>query len=271
MLDEVVHRGATVPLMPPVRLDRDGDVAELVLDAPPLNLFGEDVLAALDEALAALEQAPPRALVFRADGDVFSAGVDVHVFEGLDAASAAALTGRLLALAHRLEDLPLPTLAVAHGLCLTAGLELCLACDLLWAGAGVQFGLVETVVGITPLMGGTQRIAERAGSARARELVMTGGLYTAETLHAWGVANRVVEGGELLSSARRFAARLAAGPTRAHAATKAVVRAQADHGTRGADARTAELTSHLFETRDNREAVRSFLQHGPGKANFTGE
>jgi enoyl-CoA hydratase len=75
----------------------------------------------------------------------------------------------------------------------------------------------------------------------------------------------------LLSAARAFAARLAAGPTRAHAATKAIVRAQIDDGTRGADARTAELTSHLFETRDSREAVKSFLQHGPGKANFTGE
>jgi hypothetical protein len=45
----------------------------------------------------------------------------------------------------------------------------------------------------------------------------------------------------------------------------------AHHGTRGTDARTAELTSHLFETRDNREAVRFFLQHGPGNADFTGE
>jgi enoyl-CoA hydratase len=257
--------------MPPVRLDRDGAVAELVLDAPPLNLFAGDVLAALEDAIAAAEEAPPRALLVRADGDVFSAGVDVHVFEGLDAASGAALTGRLLTLTHRVEALPLPTLAVVGGLCLTAGLELSLACDLLWAGAGVQFGLVEQVVGITPLMGGTQRIAERAGTARARELVMGGGLYTAETLHEWGVVNRVVVGDELLASARRFATRLAAGPTRAHAATKAIVRAQADHGTRGADARTAELTSHLFETRDNREAVRSFLEHGPGKATFTGE
>jgi enoyl-CoA hydratase/carnithine racemase len=119
-------------------------------------------------------------------------------------------------------------------------------------------------------MGGTQRMAERAGSARAREFVMTGDLYTAETLHQWGVVNRVVEPGELLGAARAFAAQLAAGPTRAHAATKAVVRAQADHGTRGADARTAELTSHLFETSDSRGAVQSFLQHGPGKANFTG-
>ena len=158
----------------------------------------------------------------RAEGEVFSAGVDVHVFEGLDAESSAALTGRLLRLAHALEDLPLPTLAVVHGLCLTAGLELSLACDLLWAAEGVQFGLVEKVVGITPLMGGTQRMAERAGTARAREFVMTGRLYDAQTLHQWGVVNRVVAPEDLLDKARRFAADLAAGPTIAHAATKAV-------------------------------------------------
>ena len=230
------------------------------------------MIADVEDGVARAAEERPRALIVRAEGNVFSAGVDVHVFDGLDRESAAALTERLLRLTHALEDLPLPTLAVAQGLCLTAGLELALACDLLWAADGVQFGLVEKVVGITPLMGGTQRMAERAGTARAREFVMTGRLYEAHTLHAWGVVNRVVEpGDDLLPKARRFAAELAAGPTLAHAATKAIVRAQADHGTRGADERTADLTSHLFESDDVRNAVQSFLQAGPGKASFTGK
>ena len=84
------------------------------------------------------------------------------------------------------------------------------------------------------------------------------------------MVNRVLGADDLLEKARRFAGRLAAGPTLAHAATKRIVRAQADHGTRGADERTAELTSHLFETEDCRNAVQSFLQDGPGKAQFTG-
>jgi enoyl-CoA hydratase len=252
------------------RYDVDGDVAEIVISNPPLNLWGPQLIADVEDGVARAAAERPRALIVRAEGDVFSAGVDVHVFEGLDAQSATALTERLLKLTHAVEALPLPTLAVAHGLCLTAGLELSLACDLLWAGAGVQFGLVEKVVGITPLMGGTQRMAERAGTARAREFVMTGRLYDAETLHAWGVVNRVVAADDLLAKARKFAAELAAGPTLAHAATKAVVRAQADHGTHGADDHTAELTSHLFETDDCRNAVQSFLREGPGKATFTG-
>ena len=257
--------------MSSVRLERDAGVAEIVLAAPPLNLFDEALFAGLVEAVADVEADLPRALIVRAEGKVFTAGVDVHVFDGLDAAGAAALTARYLELTHRVEALPLPTLAVVHGLCLTAGFELSLACDLLWAADDARFGLVERVVGITPLMGGTQRVAERAGAARARELVMTGGLYTAETLHGWGVVNRVLDGDELLAAARTFAAELAAGPTRAHAATKAVVKAQCDHGVAGADARVDELTSHLFETGDTRAAIASFLAHGPGKATFTGE
>jgi enoyl-CoA hydratase len=257
--------------MPQAFYEQHDDVGELVLDAPPLNLFGPAMFDDLEAAIVQVQEAAPRALIFRAQGDVVSAGVDVHVFDGLDSTGAAALTTRLLRFAHALEDLPFPTLAVAHGLCLTAALELSLACDLLWAGEGVQFGLVEAVVGITPLMGGTQRMAERAGTARAREFVMTGGLFTAETLHEWGVVNRVLPGGELLDKARRFAARLASGPTLAHAATKRIVRAQADLGTRGADERVVDLTSHLFDTEDTQNAVRSFLEHGPGKATFTGE
>lgn len=256
--------------MPQAFYEQHDDVGELVLDAPPLNLFGPAMFDDLEAAIVQAQESTPRALIFRAQGDVVSAGVDVHVFEGLDKAAADRLTTRLMAFSHAVEDLPFPTLAVAHGLCLTAALELSLACDLLWAGEGVQFGLVEAVVGITPLMGGTQRMAERAGAARAREFVMTGGLFTAETLHGWGVVNRVLPAGELLDKARRFAARLAAGPTQAHAATKRIVRAQADHGTRGADERTAELTSHLFDSEDTQNAVHSFLEHGPGKAGFTG-
>ena len=254
-----------------VRYERDGDVAEIVLDSPPLNLFGNELMRELREAVDRAAAERPRALIVRADGKVVSGGVNVgEVFDGMDRASADELTGTLLEQAHAVEDLPFPTLFVAHGLCLTAALEIALACDLLWAAEGAKFGLVERVVGITPLMGGTQRMAERAGSARAKEFVMTGGLYPAEQLHEWGVVNRVLPAGELLAQAREFAAQLAAGPTLAHAATKAIVHA-AREGVREADARTAELTSHLFETSDSRNAVRSFIEEGPGKATYSGE
>jgi enoyl-CoA hydratase len=194
-----------------------------VLDDPPLNLFGAemvaDILAALDETEGL------RALMVRAEGEYFTGGADVNVFHGLSVPDAERFVAELLAITHRIEDLPFPTLASVHGLCLTAGLELSLACDMIWAAESARFGLVEAVVGLTPLMGGTQRMAERAGPARAREFVMSAGLYEAATLERWNVLNRVLPDGELAERSMAFAQRLAAGPTRAHHATKRIVRA----------------------------------------------
>jgi enoyl-CoA hydratase/carnithine racemase len=119
-------------------------------------------------------------------------------------------------------------------------------------------------------MGGTQRVAERAGPARARELVMTGELYGAEALERWNVVNYVVEDEELDERSSAFAERLAAGPTRANEATKRMVRAFLEHGVRGADARVGEIAAPLFGTEDLQHAVKTFLAEGPGKATFEG-
>jgi len=250
------------------RLERDGDLGVLVIDNGPLNLFDRDlvsgILRGLDEAGGC------RALLVRAEGEYFTGGVDVQVFKGLSEADAAQLTADLLQITHRLEELPFPTLACVHSLCLTAGLELVLACDMVWAGESARFGLVEAVIGLTPLMGGTQRIAERAGPARARELVMSGRLYDAATLERWNVVNRVLPDAELAAKSLDFARSLAAGPTLAHHATKRIVREFLESGVRGADAATAAIGAPLFETEDLRRAVETFLAEGPGNAAFRG-
>jgi enoyl-CoA hydratase len=253
-----------------VRFEHQGAVGHVVLKDPPLNLFGAEVLDDLESAVAEAGRADIRALVVRAEGKVFTGGVDVNMFDGLSPDDARELAHRLFRLSHAIEDLPFPTVACVHGLCLTAGFELALACDVIWASESARFGLVEIVVGVSPFMGGTQRVAERAGPARARELVMSGGLFGAETLERWNVVNRVVADADLLEDATRFAAQLAAGPTRAHAATKRVVRALLDKGVRGADTATAEIVPELFGTEDLRRAVRTFLEEGPGKATFEG-
>ena len=167
-----------------IRFEQEGDVGSIVVDSPPLNLFGEGMGEELQAALGEAEGAGLRALVFRAEGKVFTGGVDVQIFEGLSGPDAESLAHELLAITQRVEDMPFPTISSVGGLCLTWGFELSLACDLIIAADAARFGLVERVVGITPFMGGVQRVTERAGPARARELVMTGDLYPAETLRA---------------------------------------------------------------------------------------
>jgi enoyl-CoA hydratase len=252
------------------RYERDVDVGIVTIADPPLNLFGEELTGAVTACIDEAAADGPRALLIRAEGDVFTGGADVSVFRGRTPEQGGEFAQELIGLTHRLEDLPFPTLCSVHGLCLTAGFEMALACDMIWAAESAQFGLVEIVVGLTPLMGGTQRIAERAGPARARELVMSGGVYPAATLERWNVINRVVADGELAEKSLRFAQRLAAGPTLANVATKRMVRAFLEHGVRGADERVGEIAAPLFGTEDLQDAVETFLREGPGKATFEG-
>src|SRR3954470_22203204 len=255
----------------PIRLEREGNVAVMILSNPPLNLFGDDAWTALVSCIEEVEGSDARALVWRAEGDIFTGGVDVHSFQRVVQEGAASQAfGSLIPVVQRLEALSIPTLALVHGLCLTAGLEISLGCDMIWATESARFGLVEAVVGLTPGAGGTQRMAERAGPARAREFVMSQGLYDAATLERWNVVNRVVADDALLEKGMKFAHKLADGPTIAHGATKKIIRAYLKGGVEEADRVTPEVAGSLFETEDLQGAVKSFLAEGPGKATFKG-
>jgi enoyl-CoA hydratase/carnithine racemase len=266
----------------PVRIERDGDVAVVVLDSPPLNLVTPAVFDALESVVGELGALTDpsrvdraRAVLFEARGKVVSGGVDVALFrdiaEGPEPVSRGSeLWARWLRVAQAVEDLPVPTVFAAHGLTLTAAFEISLCCDILLAAEKASFGLVEIVVGLTPSMGGPQRLAERAGPARARELIFTGEHYPAAVLERWNVVNRVLPDEGFAAAARAYAARVAAGPTVAHAATKTLISASVRDGARAADALVPEVSGALFATDDLRGAVASFLADGPGKASYTG-
>ena len=255
----------------PLRVEREeGGLAVATFDSPPLNLFNGAMIEALRTAVDELETEPPRALLFRAEGRAVSGGVDVHEFDGLTPDQGSELWTALLGLVDQVERLPLPVVFAAHALTLTAAFELSLACDLIVAARSAQFGLVERVVGLTPSMGGTQRLAERAGSGRARQLVMTGDLFSAEELERWNVVNYVYDDDGFDERARALAAGLASGPTRAHAMTKHVLRRFREGGIPAADDAIREDAGELFGTEDLQRAVRSFLEKGPGHAEFEG-
>jgi enoyl-CoA hydratase/carnithine racemase len=260
--------------MAKVYVQRVGDVAELVISAPPLNLFDgqltADLESALDEVGALAREGAARAVLLRADGKVFCGGVDVHEFQGLGPSAGAGLMARFLALVQTLEGLPVPTIAVVHALNLTIGFELSLGCDLMWAAEEASFGLVEATVGLTPGGGGTQRLVARAGVARAAELVMTGDIYPAAVMHQWGVVNQILAPAVLLERARAFAARLAAGPTAAIAVGKRLLLTARDQGVAAADALTPREIGRIFATTDLPAGIRSLLEEGPRKATFRG-
>lgn len=254
----------------PWRLETEGPLAVLTIDKPPLNLFDDAVFDGLVKAVEQVRDERPRGLLIRAEGRAWTGGVDVHMFQDLTPETGGDVWRRGLDMIQAVEDLPFPVIFAAHALCLTWGFELALACDIVVAAEGAKFGLVEIVVGLTPSMGGPQRLTEKAGPTRAKDLVMSGELFDAQTMKEWGVVSRVWPDAEFDEQARKLATRLANGPTLAHAATKELVKAAKEGGARDADALVPEVGGGLFGTEDLQGAVKSFLEVGPGKATYAG-
>jgi enoyl-CoA hydratase len=253
------------------RLERDGGLATITLDSPPLNLFDQRMMDDLRSAVDEVAADPPRALLIRAAGRAVSGGVDVQVFSGLTPEQGSALWTELLEMIDKVETLPAPVVFAAHALTLTAAFELALACDLIVASPQAKFGLVEKVVGLTPSMGGTQRLAERAGSGRARHFVMSGKIFGAEEMERWGVVNLLFEDHDFEAASLELAQELAKGPTKAHAMTKHILRRFREGGIPAADEAVRTEAADLFASEDLRSAVQTFLEHGgPGHATFEG-
>src|SRR2546427_4349495 len=164
-----------------------------MLQSPPLNLIGQELI---DDLVAAIEQIEAasglRALVLRGEGKVFSAGADVALFAGMGADEMRPLIASFLDLGNRIERLPFPTIAAVHGTCMAGGFELALFCDLVWAAEGTMLGLPETRLGIVPLAGGVERVAARAGVKKARTMANRGELYPAHVLASWGGSSPVL-------------------------------------------------------------------------------
>jgi len=248
--------------MPLATYERQGDAGIITLNNPPLNLVSGALFADFRTAIEEAEAAGVRALLVRAEGRVFSAGADVTMFRGQGGDDQRARSEASLPFIHAVERLPFPTVCAVHGLCLAAGLEITLACDLIIAGESARFGQVEEAIGTTTLLGGAQRLAERAGSGRAFEIVYTGAQYDAATFERWNIVNRVVPDDRLQEEALALVQRLAAGPTRALAAGKRLIRTQAEAGVLTADALIDEVAAPLFESDDMRAAVRALMEHG---------
>ena len=180
------------------------------------------------------------------------------------------LYDRMIELPDRIATLPIPTFFAAHALTLTWAFEVALACDIIVASEKARFGLVERVIGLTPTMGGTQRLASRAGVGRAKEFVFTGALYEAATLERWNVVNRVLPVEGFDDGVLELVASIAVGPTRAFGAAKEILRHFEAGGVAEANAHTTAIAAELFNTEDLQAGMESFLNDGPGKATFTG-
>jgi len=253
-----------------VEFTKDQDLGIVTFNDPPLNLLGVGMLRDLSEVMALIDRENIRGLLLRVEEGNFSAGADAGLFSELDSESAGKLLDDFFQLIYMVECLPYPTMAAVRGMCIGGGFELALCCDFIWSADTARFAAAEALLGIVPLGGGARMLAQRAGTARAKEVVFSGRFFNAETFEKWNVVNRVLPDADLNDKALKYMKLLAEGPTLAHNTTKKILNELESKGSLESDRLLREIVPPLFESEDVKEGVKSFLSRGPGKATFNG-
>jgi enoyl-CoA hydratase/carnithine racemase len=273
--DTVDVAAGTIPVVhapdgtsPAVAREMDGSVAVLTMQHAPHNFLGTALIAGLLDGLRWAAEQQARAVLLRSSLRNFCAGADVALFETAEHGVAPDVD--LVEVLRTFDTLPIPIVAAVHGVCIGGGLETALACDLIVAGESAKIGFVEATLGLNPLMGGIQRVTERAGSARAKEMVLLGRRHDARTLERWNVINRVVPDDKLAAVSLTLAHEIANGPSVAHASTKAIVAHSLTHGVAATDEAMRDLQSDIWRSADLKEGLASLAANGPGAARFEG-
>ena len=255
-----------------VRLEVVGGIGTIRLDRPPMNAVNrqlqEEIRAAAQEAS---ERADVRSVIVYGGQKVFAAGADIKelaVMSYTDMADyAPELSGSLTAVA----EIPKPTVAAITGYALGGGFELALCCDRRIAGDNAKVGQPEILLGIIPGAGGTQRLARLIGPSKAKDIVYTGRFVGADEALAIGMVDEVVAPDDVYEAARKWAGQFAGAARRALGAAKAAI----DGGLDGDLASGLKLESQLFSRcsppRTARIGMQSFIENGPGKAQFIGK
>jgi enoyl-CoA hydratase/carnithine racemase len=235
-------------------------VALLRLNRPEArNALSPEMMEEIAGELERLDPEPAvRCIVIAGSEKVFAAGADIKAMS--ERSFAEALRHPAASFWRRLAAIRTPLVAAVSGYALGGGCELALACDLIVAAPGAQFGQPEINLGIIPGGGGTQRLARVVGKQRAMEYVLTGERFDAETAHRLGLVNRVAAEGEWLEEAIALARRIAAQPPIAARLAKQAVLAAEETGLSAgleSERRHYELA---MATEDRVEGMRAFLE-----------
>ncbi|MGQ0617138.1 MAG: enoyl-CoA hydratase/isomerase family protein [Acidimicrobiia bacterium] len=252
-----------------VHVERHDDGVALVrLDHPKVNALSKELLTQLEAAARGLTDEPPGAVVVTGGDRVFAAGADIAEFGGR--AEAEEIGGLFARALGAVADIPRVTIAAIGGVALGGGCELALACDFRMVSERARLGQPEILLGVIPGGGGTQRLPRLVGPARAKDLIFSGRAVDAAEALRIGLVDRVVAPEALQHESRAWAAEFARGPLSALALAKRAIDRGLDITLNGGLDLEQQLFAEVFATDDARIGVSSFLEHGPGKAAFTG-
>ena len=246
-------------------------VGTIRLDRPPMNALNRTVQEELRAAATeATERADVRAVVLYGGPKVFAAGADIKEMAELTLADMTERAGPLSRAFDAVARIPKPVVAAVTGYALGGGCELALTADFRVCGDNAKLGQPEILLGVIPGAGGTQRLSRLVGPARAKDIVYTGRFVEAEEALQIGLVDQVVPPDDVYSAAVGLANRFAAGPAVALRAAKAAIDGGLDVDLASGLRLESYLFASLFGTEDQTIGMRSFIEHGPGKARFVG-
>jgi enoyl-CoA hydratase/carnithine racemase len=254
-----------------VTVETDRAVATIRLVRPPMNALSAALQADLTSAAARVAADDTvGAVVLYGGQKIFAAGADIKEMSGTSYAQMTRDSARLQDALTAVTAIGKPVIAAITGYALGGGLELALCADFRVMGQGAQVGQPEILLGLIPGAGGTQRLPRLIGPARAKDLIFSGRFVGAAEALAFGLADKVVPDEDVYATAVELAATYAKGPAIALAAAKQAIDLglDTDLGT-GLEIERASFAG-LFATEDAAAGMRSFLENGPGKAQFSG-
>ena len=246
-------------------------VATLTINSPrTLNALNSEVLRELECALYELNlDDSVKAVVLTGAGEkAFVAGADIKEMSAMTAYEGHqfGLMGQRVMLL--IKKMTKPVIAAVNGYALGGGLELALACDIIYASEKARLGFPEVTLGIMPGFGGTQNLARLIGKNKANELIFTGRVIDAAKALAWGIVNEVFAPEELLPKALETATAITKVGTLGVAYAKDAIANGLDMTREDGFRYEASLFGVLFATEDQKEGMGAFLEKR--KAEFKG-
>jgi enoyl-CoA hydratase/carnithine racemase len=236
--------------MTTIRFERDGAVGNIVLANPPFNRLDLRFAEALRSAVRQASESDIRVLAVRSEGPHFSFGGEVREWPGKDINWFRTFVADINVAYRAIEMLKIPTVAVVQGIAFGGGFELALACDFLVTTENATLRCVEVTTAMLPIAGALQRIAERAGRARASRFAMLGEPISGREAGVLGIATHVVPENEIAATAAALVRQLAAGPTRSYAATRTLLKAWSSGGVAAADLVMLDVAMELYNGED---------------------
>lgn len=246
-----------------ITLDIREGIATLMFNRPDqLNAMNRKMM---DEIIIGIEEVNDNNDVLvgliRGAGRAFMAGADIKEYANQSLEEFMDFQRKGIQLYESIEKAKKPWIAAVNGFALGGGLEIALACDLIVASHTAKMGLPEVFLGLVPGGGGTQRLVQKVGINRAKEMLFTGGQYTAATLCDWGIVNEVYPEDKFDEEVIQFAQKLARRPRKAIEALKGLARLSLSPiPLEQKINEEGEVVTSLFYTEEAQRAIKDFIQ-----------